>query len=161
LREPRRELLRADCIIISRADMATDLESLSGEIESLSNRPIFISRMGVREVRRLEDNSSLKEIGNSDAIERPVTAFCAIGNPPSFRKQLEAAGYQPVRSLVYADHFKYDQKAILAISQTAKEAGAKSLITTAKDAVKLRGFHFDLPCYVLDIEISIDDESRF
>lgn len=162
LREPRRELSRADCIVITRADPATDLESLAREIAGLSNnRPIFVSRMRVRGVRKLEDNLSLKGIRNPDSIEQPVAAFCAIGNPASFRKQLETAGYCPVRSLVYADHFKYDENAIGTLSQTAKDAGAKSLITTAKDAVKLRGLHFDLPCYVLDIEIHIDDESRF
>ena len=28
---------------------------------------------------------------------------------------------------------------------------------TAKDAVKLRGFRFDVPCYAVEIELEIDD----
>ena len=35
------------------------------------------------------------------------------------------------------------------------------MITTAKDAVKLKGMAFSLPCYVLEIEIVIDDADAF
>jgi tetraacyldisaccharide-1-P 4'-kinase len=42
----------------------------------------------------------------------------------------------------------------------AKAIGAKALLTTAKDATKLRSFNLDLPCCVLDIQISIDEEDR-
>ncbi len=43
----------------------------------------------------------------------------------------------------------------------AAGAGAKGLITTAKDAVKLRSCSFRLPCYVLEIKISIDRHEEF
>ena len=42
-----------------------------------------------------------------------------------------------------------------------KQTGANALITTAKDAVKLKGMAFSLPCYVLEIEIVIDDADAF
>ena len=35
-----------------------------------------------------------------------------------------------------------------------------SLITTAKDAVKLRTLSFSIPCYVLEIEIAIENAER-
>ena len=44
--------------------------------------------------------------------------------------------------------------------EEAKRAGARSLITTAKDAVKLRSFSFALPCYFLEIQISIEEEDQ-
>jgi tetraacyldisaccharide-1-P 4'-kinase len=47
------------------------------------------------------------------------------------------------------------------LHQLAKESGATALITTAKDAVKLKGLTFALPCYVLEIEIAIDDAEGF
>jgi len=34
-------------------------------------------------------------------------------------------------------------------------------VTTAKDAVKLHDLCIELPCYAMEIEISIDDEARF
>ncbi|HET6853443.1 MAG TPA: hypothetical protein VFH46_14165, partial [Pyrinomonadaceae bacterium] len=46
------------------------------------------------------------------------------------------------------------QDEIDALAQQAKEGGGEALITTAKDAVKLRTLSFSLPCYVLEIEMS-------
>ncbi|HEY6217633.1 MAG TPA: hypothetical protein VIW74_13280, partial [Pyrinomonadaceae bacterium] len=45
------------------------------------------------------------------------------------------------------------------IDSLVKEASI--LITTAKDAVKLRSLSFSVPCYVMEIEIAIEDEEEF
>lgn len=159
LREPRRELARADCILITRADHADNLQTLKGEIERLSsNRPLFTSRMRVRGVRRLGGQA---EAGSIPEISEPVAAFSAIGNQRSFVKQLEGESLKPVAVCGFRDHHRYSQPDIQETTDTAKNAGARSLITTEKDAVKLEHLSFELPCYVLDIEISIDEELRF
>jgi tetraacyldisaccharide 4'-kinase len=161
LREPRGALSRADCVVITRADQARDLDSLRSEIGKLSHhRPIFTSRMKMRGLRRLEDQFLKEEYARDRSIGQPVGVFCAIGNPLAFIKQLEAEGYDLVSIQEFPDHFKYDQSDVSALVERAKGAGAKSLITTAKDAVKLRALRFDLPCYVLEIEIDVDDENK-
>jgi tetraacyldisaccharide-1-P 4'-kinase len=58
----------------------------------------------------------------------------------------------------FPDHHVYSQDEIDLLTQEAKDTGATSLITTAKDAVKLRTLSLSIPCYVLDIEISIENE---
>ena len=47
-----------------------------------------------------------------------------------------------------------------AIEREAEALGAQMLVTTTKDAVKLRRLRFRLPCYVLEIEMVLDDESK-
>jgi tetraacyldisaccharide-1-P 4'-kinase len=47
------------------------------------------------------------------------------------------------------------------LNQLAKQTGAMALITTGKDAVKLKGMAFSLPCYVLEIEININEADDF
>jgi tetraacyldisaccharide-1-P 4'-kinase len=47
-----------------------------------------------------------------------------------------------------------------AFSREATTRRAVGLITTAKDAIKLGSLHCKLPCYVLDIQIEIDDADR-
>ena len=42
----------------------------------------------------------------------------------------------------------------------AKREGARVVLTTAKDAVKLRGLRFEIPCYVLEIGLEFDDEEK-
>jgi len=90
----------------------------------------------------------------------PVAGFCGIGNPSSFRRQLEGAGFHVGLWQEYRDHHQYAQAEITALEQRAVRAGAKSLITTAKDAVKLRDLRFELPCLTLEIEIQIEPEEE-
>jgi tetraacyldisaccharide 4'-kinase len=57
----------------------------------------------------------------------------------------------------FPDHHVFSQEEIDSLIDSAKKAGANSLITTAKDAVKLRTMSFPIPCYVLEIEIAIEN----
>lgn len=158
LREPRSELSRADCVVITRADQTDTLDSLHEVVAQLSvHRPIFTSRMKVRALRRLEDQPKSDVMDQS--IERPTAAFCAIGNPRAFLSQLKNAGHDVTVAQEFSDHHQYSQSDIDAVVEKARHAGAKSLITTAKDAVKLRSLNFELPCHVLEIDIVIDDET--
>jgi tetraacyldisaccharide 4'-kinase len=90
----------------------------------------------------------------------PVAAFCAVGNPKSFFEQLRKHGYQLVVEKAFADHHAYTQKDVDGLIAAATRAGARSLITTAKDAVKLRSLSFSLPWQVLQIEIEIQNEAE-
>jgi tetraacyldisaccharide 4'-kinase len=94
------------------------------------------------------------------AIAQPLAAFCAVGNPDSFFEHVGKEGLPLAYTHAFPDHLQYQQADVSRLSDEAKRAGAASLITTAKDAVKLRELEFGLPCYVLEIEISIDDEGK-
>ena len=162
LREPTRGLARADCVVITRADQSEGVLALQEEIKGLvPNGKLFTARMITRGLRHVGLNFAESHGGPSDRIAPRVGAFCAVGNPASFIKQLKDAGYDPVSTTVFPDHHRYNEYEITSIVKNAKAAGGSSLITTAKDAVKLREFSFDLPCHVLEIEIRIDDESCF
>jgi tetraacyldisaccharide 4'-kinase len=159
LREPRRGLARADCVVITRADQCPDLDSLKAEVAELNgDRPIFISRMKVRGLRRVKDFHTSETNLTVESIESPLAAFSAIGNPHSFRRQLQGEGLAVAVSQEFSDHHRYTQKDLDALTEQARHAGAKGLVTTAKDAVKLSTLDFELPCYVVEIEIQIADE---
>jgi len=105
--------------------------------------------------------SPLKNGGESLAPPARVAAFCAVGNPASFFNMLRRAGYEIAVERAFPDHHVYSQEEIKAIVRSAREAKADVLVTTAKDAVKLRTLSFSIPCYVVEIEISIDDADAF
>lgn len=152
LRESPEGLRRADCIVITRCDQVGNIEPLRTEITKLTgNRPIFYSQMRTSRV------SSLKNGHGALAPPARVAAFCAIGNPSSFFRLLQHSGYELPLEKSFPDHHVYSQDEIESIIHSAKKAGADSLITTAKDAVKLRSMSFSIPCYVLEIEMSIDN----
>jgi tetraacyldisaccharide 4'-kinase len=152
LREHPEGLSRADCAVITRCDQVKNLDALGKEIERLTGgRPIFYSQMRASRV------SSLKNGPGTLASPARVAAFCAVGNPTSFFEQLHRAGYELALARSFPDHHVYSQDEIDSIIRAAQETGATALITTAKDAVKLRALSFSIPCYVLEIEISIEN----
>ena len=105
--------------------------------------------------------SSLKNPSETLAPPARVAGFCAVGNPYSFFENLRGLGFELALQKSFPDHHVYSQNEIDALIQAAKDTGATSLITTAKDAVKLRTLSFSIPCYVLEIEISIETADAF
>ena len=156
LRESVEGMSRADCVVITRCDQVESVDALREEISRLtSGKPIFESQM------RLVRVSPLKNGGESLAPPVRVAAFCAVGNAASFFNMLRRAGYEIAVERAFPDHHVYSQEEIDAIGHAAQDAGAKVLVTTAKDAVKLRTLSFSIPCYVVEIEIAIENVEGF
>jgi tetraacyldisaccharide 4'-kinase len=157
LREPRSGLSRADCVVVTRADQTDELFPLEAEIQNLAgSRLIVTSHMTVKSVYSLNSETP-KELRS---VPQPAAAFCAIGNPDSFFELLRRGGINPVFTRTFRDHHPYTQSEVESLIQESRKAGAQSIITTAKDAVKLPRTEFDLPCFVVNIEISIEGEDR-
>jgi tetraacyldisaccharide 4'-kinase len=158
LREPISQLARADCIVITRGDEPDASRRVRGEIESCANRiPIFTSRMTLTGTRFLSEHADEAFEDRQSA----VAAFCAIGNPQSFFSLLRREGLNAVHTRAFRDHHLYTQADVDGIVTEAASYGATAVVTTAKDAVKLVGLDFALPCLVIDIAIQIDDEREF
>jgi tetraacyldisaccharide 4'-kinase len=153
LREPLSGLKRADCIVVTRADQVADFSSIQQKLRQFTSCRIFTSRMKTRTVTALSDAGP--------NVETPVGVFCGIGNPQSFFTHVKREGYEPVFTKALRDHQPYSQQLIDSIINEAERAGSRSLLTTAKDAVKLRSLNLRLPVFSLDVEISIDDEAAF
>ena len=157
MREPKSGISRADCVVITRSDQG---ESTLVEIEVrkfLGSQPILMSEMKTVGIKGLTSMS----LEVSALAGQTVAAFCAIGNPKSFFEHLRGEGYNVVFTRFFADHHNYDQSDVDRLIQDAKQHGAKHLITTSKDAVKLQALNFDVPCHILEIEISIKDTVKF
>lgn len=151
LREAREGLSRADCVVITRCDQASGVAELETEIARLiDGRPIFRSQMLPVGVMSLKTGTL--------AAPARVAAFCGVGNPGSFFENVRRMGFEIAVQRAFPDHHDYSQSEIDAL---IKDAGESSLITTAKDAVKLRGLSFSAPCYVLEIEIAIENSDEF
>ena len=166
LREPVSGLNRADCVVITRTDQSPDLPALTDKLRHLTNAHIFHLRMrvtGIKQFNNAPDIISSPDLTSSpdtdpslETLPSPVAAFCAIGNPHSFFNQLQ---HDLVVRKAFADHHRYTQHDINLLVEAARRAGARSLITTAKDAVKLHSLSIPLPCYTLEIEPQIENES--
>ena len=157
LREPRSGLSRADCVVVTRADQSEQVVSLEAEIQRLNGTcPIIRSKMTIKGISKMNSEGSDEFV----SLPRPAAAFCAVGNPESFFKLLRQAGIDPVFTRTFRDHHQYAQADVDSLIHESRQSGAQSIITTAKDAVKLQQSKFGLPGYVLNIEISIAEEGK-
>lgn len=153
LREPITSLSRADCIVVTRA-RETIPASLQDRIRQATNAPTFRATTVMRRIRALESthNGTVEETLRN----QPLAAFCGIGNPKAFFQQLRDERFELRHTQAFRDHHKYSQAEIDRLCREAADAGARALITTAKDAVKLESMRFALPCYVVEIDVQIE-----
>jgi tetraacyldisaccharide 4'-kinase len=148
LREPLRNLDRANAIVVTRADLADSTSVIERLRETNSHAPVF------RADYRLRNFASIHSI--TDAF-----AFCGIGNPAAFFSMLTREGLKTENSQTFGDHHSYSQADVDQIESMAIDRGCTSLITTAKDSVKLEDLRFSMPCLVAKIEVVIDDPDGF
>ncbi len=159
LREPLSALRRADAVVLTRTEQVADTSGIIARLNIESDaRPVFIARTRTRRVLSLAD--ALSENDVRDLMRQPVAALCAIGNPANFVNHLRGDGWQVSDTSVFPDHHHYTPDDITKIERQARKHGAQAILTTAKDAVKLRGLPFTLPCLIVDVEFAIDEAER-
>ncbi len=73
-----------------------------------------------------------------DLYDKPIYAFCGIGNPSKFFDRLREAGLNIVKEKGYDDHHLYTTEDARELMGIAKERKAV-LVTTEKDAMRFRG----------------------
>jgi len=138
LREPPRGIRRADAVVLTRCEETrkTDLEETRSRIARLApGLPVFLadhvpeglSRLGSGEELPLAKLSGLK-----------VFLCSGIARPESFAATAKGLGAVPVGERAFPDHHRYGIKDVQLVTQEARERGADAVLTTAKDAVKLR-----------------------
>jgi tetraacyldisaccharide 4'-kinase len=151
LREPLESLNRADAIVITRMNLTENgkrkTENLIEEIKNFTAAPIFISRNRTNRKSKIEDQKCL--------------AFCGLGNPENFFSQLRQDKINLVATKTFRDHYGYSQQDADEIVRIAKQNNAEILLTTAKDAVKLRDLKFELPLEIVESELIFDEPEKF
>ena len=150
LREPLSAMDRADMICLTRCRGGDPTD----RIDECNRRQMPVIQTGLR-VQSVIELSSGKETGMEVVQHHPVAAFCGIAHPLDFFRTLEQVPVQVVNQKYFPDHHDYSADDLKAIENRAKQAGAKLIITTEKDAVKLKDHTFDLPVYAVRIALEI------
>ena len=88
---------------------------------------------------------------NANMVE-DAFVFCAIANPDRVSDSVKRLDIQIAGTKVFKDHSTYSQNTITTLCSQAAQVKAKCFITTAKDFVKVKDFHFTLPLFVLQVK---------
>ncbi|RME04094.1 MAG: tetraacyldisaccharide 4'-kinase [Planctomycetota bacterium] len=152
LREPMYAIQRADVVILTRVELCppTSLAQLEETVLTYKALPIFWLKFSLRRCYELFRGTAY----TLDSLP-PLFAFCAIGNPRSFLLLLEHYQITPLGCQIYPDHHIYSQKDLDKLIQQAQRAGAKGLLTTQKDAVKIQFLRSSFPVYVFELEADL------
>lgn len=158
LREPLDQLKRADFFILTKVEEPDTCGELEQTIKS-HNRDAIIFHSNYRTDYLTELNGG-KRLPVGYIKGRRVVAMSGIVNPAYFRHLLERAGAEVKEEIVFPDHHVYSRKDI-PVMQGAMEK-AEYIVTTEKDATKLRGVaEQDFPIMSLAISLRIIEGDHF
>ncbi|HEY3414560.1 MAG TPA: tetraacyldisaccharide 4'-kinase [Armatimonadota bacterium] len=157
LREPKRQLRRADAILITHSDLVTPqrLNALKAEVGAMG-APVWTARHAPCGLTDLEGGNPAP----ADALKgAAVLAVSSLGDPASFEATLTMLG-AAVTPCRFADHHRYTQAEVAEVEERARESGLR-IVTTAKDAVKLEGLASAESWRVLGVTLAVDDSESF
>jgi tetraacyldisaccharide 4'-kinase len=136
LREPLEGLARANMVVLTRADMVSDVER--ARIRGIAEK--YAPASGWAECRHAPQglvDANGKSAPLWSLRGQNVAAFCGIGNPEGFRHTLSECGCQVAAWREFPDHFSYDATAIAELDKWIAASNVESVVCTHKDLVKL------------------------
>ena len=155
LREPIKNIRRADYIFLTKSDGSAKLRHLKSflrrqnhhaEIIECCHKPQYLEDVYQKGARLPLDYLKGKK----------VASISAIANPASFNAFLSELGSDIVEETHFADHHRYRQQEMIDFINAAKAAGAEMIMTTEKDAVRMpRLDRRDIPILFLRVQIDI------
>lgn len=152
LREPLESARAADAVLVT----ARDERDVAHVASALGVETVFA-------VRRQIAPPLLLDGGPARLAERtPVFAFAGIARAERFFDDLGAAGYVLAGTTSFPDHHVYSQRDVDRIFERAAAGGATAVLTTEKDAERLRRLEIGpLPLAVVPLRATVEPETAF
>jgi len=155
LREPVTALKRAQAVILTRCDQASESELSRVELKLHQINPDMLIARSVHAAVCAKTINN-KQIDLTELSNKNVFAFCGIGNPDAFFKTVKGVGANLVGWKVYNDHYHYADRDIIDIWERARHLSCDWILSTEKDRTKVAGLHFcetDIPFADLVVEL--------
>lgn len=149
LREPLGVLRRATVVAIPAGD---------SEVERYLLGPVPAGR-GPEGPRWAGPVWRLRRRMDVPPVSGAVLAFCGIARPEQFFAGLESNGVGVAAGRAFPDHHRYTEADLAQLMNQARAAGAGTLLTTEKDAVRLAGLKSPLPLLTAGLHTEIEDEA--
>lgn len=153
LREPVKNIRRADFIFITKSD-GTGTEELRSTLRTFNDKAEIIECRHCARYLQNVFSAERRELTYLEGLE--VTAVSGIAVPAGFEHELERRGARVVDSHRFADHHRYTQQEVINIVNRSKRLQCRAIITTEKDAVRFpRLDRCDVPVYFLRVDIEM------
>lgn len=168
LRESKIGIHRADIVIISKTPEnvnAIDIRNISKDLKLAAHQQLFFSWLKYGELQGFQNPKESIHTLN-DLFRYRIVLFTGIGNPNPMITYLKEYS-SDIKHIAFPDHHTFTIEDISAIRNKFDEfeGGNKIIVTTEKDAMRLRGTDLEdtvntLPLYVLPIEVDFKDKTH-
>lgn len=166
MREGFSGLKRADIFLITKTDLVQGQKTLETLEERL--KKINPDALIVKSIHRPEHFYKLsnEQLVDAESLKnRDIVLVSAIGSPSAFEKTILNLGIKIKKHFVFRDHYWYREKDLERIDSYCKQNNIDAVITTEKDAVRLKTIHhslFTIHYFVLSIRLEItENEDAF
>jgi tetraacyldisaccharide 4'-kinase len=137
LRELPSALRRAQAVIFTRTESATDLNEQERFVRAVNPHiPLFRLRYALDACLPLSSEET-HPLSPEELNGKKVFLFCGIARPETFFKLATQVAPRIEGKLAMPDHIRYDKERIRELRQAFSRTDAEVLLTTEKDAVKL------------------------
>lgn len=155
MREPIRNIRRADYIFLTKSSGGTHLRHLKAFLRKHNNRAEIIE---CRHHPKYLENAFQR--GDKIPLEalrgKKIAAIAGIANPLSFEAFLVQLGAEILCSKHFPDHHRFADEELIDFVNHAQSEGVEMILTTEKDAVRLpRLANCRVPMMFLRVEIDI------
>ncbi|HCC20749.1 MAG TPA: tetraacyldisaccharide 4'-kinase [Verrucomicrobiales bacterium] len=153
LREPAKNLRRADYIFITKCDGSSNEQLITKMRRYNRHAEIIECTHGPQHLENIFTGEQLP----LDYLQKKyVAAISGIAVPQSFEKILKSLGARVEFHRVFSDHHTFNQKDIDRFMNRCVRRDIELIVTTEKDAVRFpRPAELDVPIYFLRIEVDI------
>lgn len=162
LREGLSSIKMADMVILTKTSDEASNSALKDMIKGIRD-DIQIFEAYHKPVL-LYDILDNKEYPADVLKKRSIASLSSIGDPDYFNDMLAKAGGNIILKFQFLDHHNYTKREISKILSASKEKGAEYIVTTEKDAVKIKALIKDSIVKVLCLKIRMEfrkDEDNF
>lgn len=160
MREPFSSLDRAGMIIINRK--FSERNEIPEKLKKYFNgKKVF---HGYYSVKGFYDVKHHTQYEPEEFQGQKSLVVCGIAKPHSFLDVLKNNKVDVTNQLLYPDHANYTMAEVQEIRKMFYDTNSHSVLTTQKDAVKLKNFSKeldDIDIYYLKIELKIEEQDEF
>ncbi len=177
LREPLKEMRRADIIVITKNTVGSRQSAVNSRALELRTKNLKLGTQKhkaeslINEIKEYNSGAPIFFAGHKPSFVRTISGqefppdwlsgkdvygFCGIGNPYSFRDTLSSTGARLMGFRAYRDHHRYSRWDVERIIKESQRSNAEWIATTEKDIMRLKGLDLPENLVLLGIEFSVD-----
>lgn len=160
MRESFDSLKRADLVVLNRK--FSERSEIPQKLKKyFTGKEVF---HGYYTSEGIFDVKTQKSFSLEDFQGQKSLVVCGIAKPYSFLNILEQNKIDITNKLLYPDHANYTTAEVQEIRKMFYDTNSHSVLTTHKDAVKLKNFRKeldDIDIYYLKIEMKIEEQEKF